>query len=148
MKVGKYQIDLTEEEAEKAVRGLQTIPEAFCKGYQTGKNRMLKAGMTRGQNSMPFIKAGRRKMIDKDQYFSVSKTEEGIQPEDRCYFYYMQMVDKWKANPVWATAHEIYKNLGDMKRSSSSLDDKVAVSLAWQIFFQLHLMFGGLPDDL
>ncbi len=83
---------------------------------------------------MPFIKQERRGMIAKDQYFSIAKTPEGIQPGDRCYFYYKQMVDKWKANPRWTTAHEIYKD--SLNWAYTDEDDEVAHLLAWQVFFQ------------
>ena len=82
-------------------------------------------------------------MIKEDQYFSISKTKEGIQVGDRCFFYYQPMVDRWKANPCWTTAHEIYKEMM-IKISSvlnfSSYDDIYAYQLAWQVFFQLYVM--------
>ena len=87
---------------------------------------------------MPFIKEERRKMVDKDQYASVSKTLEGIQVGDRCYFYYKPMVDRWTANPRWTTAHEIYKDM--ICEVPYEIDDNVAVHLAWQCFFYFHVV--------
>lgn len=93
---------------------------------------------------MPFIKEERREMINKDQYFSISTTEEGIQPGDRCYYYYKPMVDRWKANPRWTTAHEIYKDvlrvMVEQKFEEFPTDDYIAMKLAWQVFFQLYVM--------
>jgi hypothetical protein len=92
-------------------------------------------------------------MIDKDQYFSISKTEEGIQPGDRCYYYYRKMVDKWKANPRWTTAHEIYKEVilsklphliitdsNELQIQQELLDGFTAKQLAWQVFFIWHVV--------
>jgi hypothetical protein len=85
-------------------------------------------------------------MIDKDQYFSISKTEEGIQPGDRCYYYYRKMVDKWKANPRWTTAHEIYKDMTQqilqerMDMLHYPTDDYIARELAWQCFFNFYVL--------
>lgn len=87
---------------------------------------------------MPFIKQERRNMIDEDQYYSVSKTHEGIQPGDRCYFYYKKMVEAWRADPRWTTAHKIY---GDMLNAFlANNDDFVASRLAWQVFFIKYVM--------
>lgn len=84
---------------------------------------------------MPFIIQKRRDMVDKDQYYSVSKTPESIQPGDRCYFYYKQMVERWKKNPRWTTAHEIFKDMLDDDLEKLGAEDFVASRLAWQVFF-------------
>jgi hypothetical protein len=84
---------------------------------------------------MPFIKRERRKMIDKDQYYSISKTEEGIQVGDRCYFYYRRMVDRWRDNPRWTTAHNIFKDMLNDELMEVNQDDFIASRLAWQVFF-------------
>ena len=42
------------------------------------------------------------------------------------------MVNKWKANPRWTTAHNIYK---DMTQNCS-----IAKGLAWQCFFYFHVL--------
>ncbi len=69
---------------------------------------------------MPFITKERRDAI-----------KEGIlvgwQPGDFCYIEYKAMVEKWKANPRWTTAHNIYK---EMTQNCSTAKD-----LAWQVFF-------------
>lgn len=80
-------------------------------------------------------------MIDDDQYFSVSRmAAEGIQAGDRCYFYYKPMVDRWKADPRWTTAHEIYKEVIDGRYHGSPSDDEVARELAWQCLFYFHVL--------
>jgi hypothetical protein len=98
---------------------------------------------------MPFIKQRRRELIDKDQYYSLTKEFGEVQPGDRCYFYYKEMVDKWKANPRWTTAHEIYKsmikesvddiciNKDDLERY---IDNITARQLAWQVLFIKYIM--------
>lgn len=78
----------------------------------------------------PFITQERRLRIQRN---GLDKIDD-LQPGDRCYFFYREMVDKWKENPRWTTAHEIYK---DLARTTNFIeDDCVARELAWQIFFQ------------
>ena len=98
--------------------------------------------------NIPFITPIRREMIDDDQYYSISKTPEGIQPGDRCYFYYKKMIDRWRDNPRWTTAHEIYKdmiynrnhiNYGEYA-GEDEYDEQIAYELAWDVFFQLHII--------
>jgi hypothetical protein len=62
------------------------------------------------------------------------------------------MVDRWKSNPRWTTAHEIYKGVilhrdshdtYDSEHSSLACelcDKLVSHELAWQVFFQLYVM--------
>ena len=81
---------------------------------------------------MPFIKRYRRDEI-------ADELLDEFQPGDLCYIHYKKMVDQWKANPRWTTAHEIYKDLifGPVPEG---LDNEAAKELAWQVFFQLHVM--------
>lgn len=90
---------------------------------------------------MPFIKPERRLLIEKRTLPGLYKDGEHIQPGDRCYVYYKKMVDRWKANPRWATAHEIYKDymIEDIK-NISYVEDLAAAELAWQVFFIKHVM--------
>jgi len=86
---------------------------------------------------MPFIEIGRRKLVEEGDVLP-----KAITPGDRCYLYYKKMVDKWKANPRWTTAHEIYK---DVITTSYGInvhhsDDVPAKHLAWQIFFIWHVV--------
>ena len=84
---------------------------------------------------MPFITQERRKIIDEQGLEGL----DVIQPGDLCYVYYKQMVDRWKANPRWTTAHRIYKDLHEFP-SNVSPDQCVAKDLAWQVFFQIYVM--------
>jgi hypothetical protein len=80
---------------------------------------------------MPFIAKGRRQIIDERGLDSLAD----IYPGDRCYNFYKPMVDRWKSNPRWSTAHEIYKELHYMPVGRIGEDDWVAKDLAWQVFF-------------
>ena len=83
---------------------------------------------------MPFVKPERRWSIQKGLL-----TE--WEPGDRCYVFYKKMVEKWKAIPRWTTAHAIYKELMLRRESAWGIDDDViACELAWQVFFNLHVM--------
>lgn len=84
---------------------------------------------------MPFITSEARRMTDQ-----IGPQEVG----DRCFLHYREMLRAWRASPRWTTAHELYV---DMRRrthgeigSERSVDDVAAHELAWQVFFQLHVM--------
>lgn len=79
---------------------------------------------------MPFIKPERRPIIDEKGLWALDE----VQPGDRCYFFYKRMVDRWKANPRWTTAHEIYKEI-QYAPLMDNPDDEAAYELAWQVFF-------------
>lgn len=79
---------------------------------------------------MPFITQDRRNIIDRDSLAA----DIDWQPGDMCYWHYKKMVNKWKANPRWTTAHEIYE------RILEDGDSIPSQHLAWQVFFQLHVM--------
>lgn len=86
---------------------------------------------------MPFITSKRRTLIDSKGLDGL----EEIQPGDRCYVFYREMVKKWMANPRWTTAHRIYAEVLVCPRGGAALkDNEVARELAWQIFFQLWVM--------
>jgi hypothetical protein len=90
---------------------------------------------------MPFITQDRRDVIDYESthdYPWVNGTD--WQVGDLCYVHYSKMVAQWKANPRWTTAHEIYKNLFPESDAIVVADEQVAKELAWQVFFQLHVM--------
>ena len=60
-------------------------------------------------------------------------------PGDRCYIFYKEMVDAWKANPRWTTANSIYMLMKyETGRATSS--DRAAYELAWQVFFIKYVM--------
>lgn len=81
---------------------------------------------------MPFITQELRKMIDSGD------SPIDIQPGERCYKFYSEMVKRWKASPRWTTAHEIYRDV-DLGVIIDE-DDWIAQQLAWQVFFQLYVM--------
>jgi hypothetical protein len=56
-------------------------------------------------------------------------------PGDICYLEYKKIIDEWKANPRWTTAHNITKKWFDIA------DDKDAAHLlAWMVWFNMHVM--------
>lgn len=86
---------------------------------------------------MPFIDAKCRAHIGSDPIKSWQNT---VTPGDKCYIHYREMLRLWKASPRWTTAHEIYKRiLADMD-PRADLEWRAARELAWQAFFQLHVM--------
>lgn len=84
---------------------------------------------------MPFITKEARHMTD-----SIGPVEVG----DRCFVFYREMLRAWRVSPRWTTAHEIYKDMRNRTHGEYCkdrvLDDMVAQELAWQVFFQLHVM--------
>lgn len=81
---------------------------------------------------MPFILKSRRPLID-----SGSIKPDLWEPGDRCYVYYKQMVQKWKASPRWTTADSIYR---DVLLHNFTVEDRAAIELAWQVFFNLYVL--------
>ena len=78
---------------------------------------------------MPFITSEARNMTDK------------IGPQvvgDRCFLVYRRLLRAWRAAPKWTTAHELYRDLDDA--GYATRDDQIAAKLAWQVFFQLHVI--------
>ena len=84
---------------------------------------------------MPFIEQKRRDLIDIHGIAVLTDP----QPGDLCYSYYKPMVDAWKKNPRWTTAHEIFRKMM-LEYNTFSFDDAAAYSLAWQVFFNLHVI--------
>lgn len=84
---------------------------------------------------MPFIKQDRR---DDMLNGNLKSPEVG----DLCYKHYHRMVTLWKANRRWTTAHYIYKALQKRIIHKQRIidDNTIAYQLAWQVFFQLHVM--------
>lgn len=80
---------------------------------------------------MPFIKNNRRLPLS-----------EGAEPEEAgeaCFLHYRLMAKEWRINPRWNTAHNIYRKT-QSGRAILDPDDLAARDLAWQVFFQLHVM--------
>ena len=84
-------------------------------------------------DNMPFIAQDRRIIIKKEGLRGLPT----IEPGDRCYVFYKDMVNKWKQSPRWATAHKIYEEVGDI--CLDTLEDVVAQGLAWQVFFMKYV---------
>lgn len=57
---------------------------------------------------------------------------------DRCFLAYREMLRRWRKSTRWTTAHEIYREMDDIGYVSG--DEQIAIRLAWQVFFQLHVM--------
>lgn len=97
---------------------------------------------------MPFITPEDRKKMDKKYIgeFCYFDDIEKIKVGDRCYYFYKDMVKKFKENKRWTTAHNIYKKMiketkyNCIKELEYSTDTKRAYELAWQVFFQLYVM--------
>ena len=87
---------------------------------------------------MPFIEQKRRALIDQYGLAAVTELNTDIQPGDRCYLFYRDMVNAWRAEPRWTTVHNIFRNL--MTTDSDDEDDQVARVLAWFVFFHLHVI--------
>jgi hypothetical protein len=86
---------------------------------------------------MPFIKQWRRNTIDSGGLGTLADHSE-IEPGDICYVFYKPMVEQWKVNPRWSTAHRLYREL--LERFHNSDDDEAAHHLAWQVFFNTYVM--------
>jgi hypothetical protein len=87
---------------------------------------------------MPFITPERRQLID--QSLNGLYGLATIEPGDRCYVFYKEMVEKWKAEPRWTTAHSIYRDVILLGTQFGVSDDAIARELAWQVFFNIHVM--------
>lgn len=92
---------------------------------------------------MPFITHNRRTAL------ALGELPESV--GDLCYLAYKEMVRCWSLEPKWTTAHFIYRNVctvnfwermfEDVLASNfEEADFKVAIDLAWQVFFQNYVM--------
>lgn len=81
---------------------------------------------------MPFIPSSRRPHAE-------SGNLSEWQPGDFCYLHYKRMVDAWRKERRWTTAHNLYKEM-IKSRPYKDWDNTIAEELAWQVFFQLHVM--------
>ena len=90
---------------------------------------------------MPFIKQEIRKEIAEGKHDWLYTNEE--EPGNLCYMSYKLIVEKWRENPKWTTADYIYKTV-IRQMSEAELEGDISVQsalgLAWQVFFQLHVM--------
>lgn len=60
-------------------------------------------------------------------------------PGDLCYTYYKHLIEKWRNEPRWTTAHNLYKEMLN-EQPYLGIDQRAAYQLAWQVFFQLRVM--------
>jgi hypothetical protein len=83
---------------------------------------------------MPFVTPERREQLD-----AAMRGERLclLEPGDMCYVYYKEMVDRWRAEPRWTTAHNIFKSMAGIDLGT---DEGVAQFLAWHVFFNIHVM--------
>lgn len=89
---------------------------------------------------MPFITPEKRKLVDSDVRLAEDKG-------DLCYYFYKKMIEAWKAERRWTTAHNLYKDmvlnldhLIILKETKYTRADQItALHLAWQVFFALHV---------
>lgn len=91
---------------------------------------------------MPFTRPDDRKKMDDYIHLNVKPTH--IVPGDWCYVFYKRMVERWKADMRWTTAHTIYNEVcqsrDDVIKGNRTEEQRTAFELAWQVFFQLHVM--------
>ncbi len=93
---------------------------------------------------MPFITPERR--------LALARGEAPEVVGDLCYIAYKEMVRRWKEEPRWTTAHNIFKDLKNPNHKCAFLyknldythygsqDLGLAENLAWQVFFQNYVM--------
>jgi len=79
---------------------------------------------------MPFIPKRDREEID-------GMDRDPATPGERCYCFYKDMVSKWRKNPRWTTADSIYQQVCAQEVLKVQ---QVAKELAWQVFFNIHVM--------
>ena len=90
---------------------------------------------------MPFITKDKRELVDKDVRFAEV-------PGDLTYYFYRKFINEWAKEKRWTTAHNIYKkyliqidHLYELKGTKWSTHDTItALHLAWQVFFNFHVM--------
>lgn len=85
---------------------------------------------------MPFITPERRAVIHQDGGLAMLHE---VEPGDRCYVFYKQMVEKWRANPRWTTAHNLCAEFLE-RAETMSADDMIASRLAWEVFFNIYVL--------
>ena len=92
---------------------------------------------------MPFTIPEDRKKIDEmnPNLWMNNDLCYGVTVGDRCYYFYKKMVEEFKKERRWTTAHNIYKQMKfDIGSIDYSPNTKCAYELAFKVFFQLHVM--------
>lgn len=80
---------------------------------------------------MPFVTQQRRTLISNGEV-------QEFTPGDHCYIHYRRLIQQWIENPRWTTAHNLFVSRYEL--SDGTITDDAACDLAWQVFFQLHVM--------
>lgn len=81
---------------------------------------------------MPFITPEERKVVSQ---IPLPNRTAG----QKCYLHYLLMVREWKKSPRWTTADKIYESV-KLNPMFYPASEQRAKELAWQVFFQLHVM--------
>jgi hypothetical protein len=89
---------------------------------------------------MPFITPSRRAIIDADGISGLLKRALTIEVGDYCYEFYRLLMRRWHSRPCWTTAHHAYRLMKTLNRGDMNDDRVAARELAWQVFFELHVM--------
>ena len=97
---------------------------------------------------MPFTTPEKRSKVDaltenevRDILFTYKAYAAGFDVGDKTYWFYKKMMDKWVTKRSWTTGHNIYCSVvGAFNQNMMDNDTKRAHELAWQVFFQLHVM--------
>lgn len=72
---------------------------------------------------------------------TVHGTGVSIDYGDKCFYFYNKMMESWRKERRWKTAHEIYSLLQYHVKANDYAEDTLrAYELAWQVFFNLHVM--------
>jgi hypothetical protein len=79
---------------------------------------------------MPFITKEERLKLETDP---IANT-----PGQLCYIFYKRMVDTWRQETRWTTAHNIFKAL--ISTEFDDIEREAAAWLAWQVFFSKYVM--------
>lgn len=89
---------------------------------------------------MPFTTPASREKYPDSKALDYNLLQAGLsgQVGDKCMIFYRIMHRAWKAAPRWTTAHNLFKGLLDS--TFDTPDDEAAAWLAWQVFFNLHVM--------
>jgi hypothetical protein len=95
---------------------------------------------------MPFITKDRREAIERRGLAACQDFG------DPCFVFYKQMVEEWKKEPRWSTAHVLYRELIEddsdlfmdvcavLAYKFDPIDVKCAAKLAWQVFWDRYVL--------
>lgn len=81
---------------------------------------------------MPFIPENER------EYIANGMTPET--PGQLCYIEYVRLIDAWRKERRWTTAHNEFKRTIEEMFGWQLTDDQAARALAYFVFFNKHVM--------